>query len=349
MASKREQKLDESGHPLTSGDQQGEFVSSNADGKPPLEQALETARHFLARQPTRPNGHCEEGPLWILRAFLSEVSGNAQSTEQDFVLGMETRELVKAMYDRNGENLTHPNADAGRKTLDRWFKRWGDLADGLAEAARDCGSDFVPHITREEAGLGRGRNRPNVYRFEAKRTEGKTKLPFPGDGEIKYTGEGRSSSKGWSLIINIIRSRYFLWVAFAAFAVQVVVFGWALMNPVKHYEEFFIGLVTLAMMYYFALPLTQRQQWNVFVAPAIYQPDDGETWLMETDKNAPKHTVQLRRVKYVGQCLTCGARVVVSDGGKRYPDQLVGRCQSYPRDHVYSFNSYSKIGKAITS
>jgi hypothetical protein len=55
----------------------------------------------------------------------------------------------------------------------------------------------------------------------------------------------------------------------------------------------------------------------------------------------------LRLVRYSAKCAVCGETVHLADGKREFPGRLVGRCSEQPREHVYSFDRHTRIGKPL--
>lgn len=56
---------------------------------------------------------------------------------------------------------------------------------------------------------------------------------------------------------------------------------------------------------------------------------------------------ELRLVIYSAKCPICEGRVEVQGGGIQFPFRLVGRCIESPREHVFSFDHVTRVGKPL--
>lgn len=59
--------------------------------------------------------------------------------------------------------------------------------------------------------------------------------------------------------------------------------------------------------------------------------------------------VEWRIVRYVATCPVCAAPMQVDRGEPDFPRRLVGRCRESPREHVYSFDRITRLGRALIS
>jgi len=89
---------------------------------------------------------------------------------------------------------------------------------------------------------------------------------------------------------------------------------------------------------------------RVEIAPWWLQPwtSDGD-WLLVFEKNKPAAPNVIKLKRYTAQCSRCGGLVRIQKGGFVYYNRLVGRCDSSPREHVFSFDHYLRVGKELVS
>jgi len=52
----------------------------------------------------------------------------------------------------------------------------------------------------------------------------------------------------------------------------------------------------------------------------------------------------IRLVRYSAPCPKCGETVHLHGGRREFPGRLIGRCDEYPAEHVYSFDRFTKTG-----
>lgn len=54
-----------------------------------------------------------------------------------------------------------------------------------------------------------------------------------------------------------------------------------------------------------------------------------------------------RLVRYTANCPVCASLVTVQPGEPDFPRRLVGRCSESPREHVFSFDRITRLGRAL--
>jgi len=74
--------------------------------------------------------------------------------------------------------------------------------------------------------------------------------------------------------------------------------------------------------------------------------DDNVT--LEFRRGTPDDDVgELAFVRYTSTCPLCGGAVVIDSGRAAFPDRLVGRCRRSAREHVFSFDPASRLGRPL--
>lgn len=61
----------------------------------------------------------------------------------------------------------------------------------------------------------------------------------------------------------------------------------------------------------------------------------------------PRPSGWLTVVRYRASCPVCGSDVDLHDGGRAFPDRIVGRCAAAPREHIYSFDPVLLEGRSL--
>src|SRR5690606_25910890 len=54
-------------------------------------------------------------------------------------------------------------------------------------------------------------------------------------------------------------------------------------------------------------------------------------------------------VRHWAVCPTCSADVDLAEGGRAFPDRIVGRCSDAPLEHVFSFHPVLLVGHPLRS
>lgn len=68
---------------------------------------------------------------------------------------------------------------------------------------------------------------------------------------------------------------------------------------------------------------------------------------VRTDSETGKAIRELRLVIYSAKCPICEGRVEVEGGGIQFPFRLVGKCIESPREHIFSFDHVTRVGKLL--
>jgi hypothetical protein len=55
----------------------------------------------------------------------------------------------------------------------------------------------------------------------------------------------------------------------------------------------------------------------------------------------------VRFVRYSSTCSICGATVYLDDGSPDFPRRMVGRCSESPREHIFSFDRVTRMGRVL--
>lgn len=56
---------------------------------------------------------------------------------------------------------------------------------------------------------------------------------------------------------------------------------------------------------------------------------------------------KLQFVIYEGKCPLCTNKVEIIQGKGRFKGRLIGECTESPREHVFSFDHVTKVGRSI--
>jgi hypothetical protein len=115
-------------------------------------------------------------------------------------------------------------------------------------------------------------------------------------------------------------------------------------------QQLVISILSLLVVPAFAAhllrPWVRAADDRITIAP-MWLPPLGETRSIQLeifDSGGNRH---LALTTYSGECRICGAAVELDDGGSEFPQRLVGRCHDSPREHVFSFDRVTRIGKVL--
>lgn len=116
-------------------------------------------------------------------------------------------------------------------------------------------------------------------------------------------------------------------VVWVVFALMVSWFGYSILKPFSDLADLRLIMAPDVMVGFTEL--------NVQLELARERPADEEPYRV------------LRLVRYSAKCAVCGETVHLADGKREFPGRLVGRCSEQPREHVYSFDRHTRIGKPL--
>lgn len=111
----------------------------------------------------------------------------------------------------------------------------------------------------------------------------------------------------------------------------IIVAAWFLKRTAERYERFLDDRIIMASESFMAFGESYVVQELVSVN------DENDNFLYKK--------VQL--TKYSGICPICTAQVFLEKGEPDFPRRIVGRCKESPREHVYSFDRVTRLGKKL--
>ncbi|WP_018149721.1 hypothetical protein [Leeia oryzae] len=97
-------------------------------------------------------------------------------------------------------------------------------------------------------------------------------------------------------------------------------------------------------------PIIQLADWRIIMAPITLfalKEDHAQLELATLSDHHSSAKREIRLVRYSAQCPKCTGKILLRDGGKQFPNRLVGRCEESPSEHVYSFDRILQIGKNL--
>ncbi len=331
----------------------------DSDSKTEISRAAECVSVFLSgyRGPEK-----EQIPFVLLSALAKETAARIDECVPLERVTFDAQELAKLC--REAAAIQGPKK--GKESS--WVsKNWAALERLLLETetslvslAREKGFQHLPRLDKQQSKGGSGQR--SQYRLLARLLpeashETRYKVPF---GGLRYTIERRRKVP-WTLWLYV--SRRFRTIRRAVLLTIMALFllGWLVLwvplilkafVPVEvDYFAILFGSSMLALGYFlFFGPLFSVNDWRVAALPFLFQPSDEHEPLLLQEFRPPGDTESRRQidlVKYTGNCPVCGDRVVVGSGGLRFWGRLVGRCRSSPREHVFSFDHVTLVGRAL--
>jgi len=324
-------------------------VPSTDATRPPLVQAAEVAWAYLvATQQTRKNN---------AYAVFSELARNTAARAGQ---GLPTAFTAV--------NLKAGVAPEAAKEPSGWLSPlWSRLTDdepqwqeGLVETARRLGSSYVPKLSKLTGS-------PALYSLEAvpiptsEATEQLVATPARG---IRYTAAAVAAPAAW--LNGALRNGVVRWtvgirwtvlggilaMTFAAIGLLwlMITLGLRVTRPVS------VGDITAVLILAGAcLTLVQVHRFldalfdlRIVMAPSFMTSISDDNVTLEFRRRVLGGQVgELAFVRYTSTCPSCGGAVVIDSGRKAFPDRLVGRCVRSAREHVFSFDPVSRVGRPL--
>lgn len=131
-----------------------------------------------------------------------------------------------------------------------------------------------------------------------------------------------------------------MWIATLAIWLE----GWPLSTLTL--VQLFTAIGLTAGLYYLAKPLLLLPHHRVTNAGLMFL---ALSEVYGQLRNMPRQGASGRArdfalVRHWGTCPICSAEVDLEDGGREFPDRLVGRCHDAPLEHVFSFDPVTLVG-----
>ena len=292
----------------------------------------------------------------LLQVTLTAVSRGDPAPEMDMLT---LREILQRV---DGDDATSAKPLSGSELKTWWQARIESLRQECA--GRDCA--WVPRLVVKTGG---GRKRPSrlMFDFEPSAIE-----------ELEEVEEQASDSGDPVLRYRMDPAKPALWLRLLVGSRPFPMHSWRgyLLLALAGLTMLFIGLIWLS---YYALwaqgqPITTailaKAGLAIFVSGGLW-------WITKPIRDLPTHRVtlagpvylavselygQLRTmrtgsdrgaprefsvVRHWGICPICSAEVDLDDGGKAFPDRLIGRCHDAPLEHVFSFDPVRLTGTSL--
>ena len=234
------------------------------------------------------------------------------------------------------------------------------LREGLIDTARNLGLGFTPRLSKLPGS-------PSIYSIEAVPLPPATTLepvsPTP-EGGVHYLPEtvaapaawlSSALQKGvvrwtvglrWTILGGILMMTFvalgLLWLTFAL--------GLKVTRPLSLGD--LMGLVGVVGAIAALIPvyrfLDHLFELRIVMAPGFLTSISQDNVTLEFRRSAPGDTIgELAFVRYTSTCPLCGGGILIDSGRAAFPDRLVGRCARSAREHVFSFDHVSRVGRPL--
>jgi hypothetical protein len=238
--------------------------------------------------------------------------------------------------------------------------------EGIQDFARHYGLEYYPWPKKDASKGGRGSN--SAYYIEARplaKNEGESS-PEIQPGELAYIRELTPTPSWWAkrLIENGYRLEgwrrglvmfYGAAILIAgglsiAFVIWIVLLKFAALSG-SEIAKIFLSLTCVLVCLRFAFaPFAKLFTWRIIMAPTSLVALDELNVQMEIvreQNSVPRNPGTIRLIRYAGICPVCSAKVELAEGGKEFPNRLIGRCVENPAEHVYSFDRFTCRGRTL--
>lgn len=141
-------------------------------------------------------------------------------------------------------------------------------------------------------------------------------------------------------------ARYaFAWLVTFAIASAISLLPLLIALSLTHPYSLETSLLALAFVgtAYLAVMLINLVRMRIIVAPFWLHTEQAGLVLQLNRDNSGESRLSL--VRYVGVCPACQGKVTIRSGGIRFYGRLVGACEHSPREHAFSFDHRTRLGK----
>jgi hypothetical protein len=237
---------------------------------------------------------------------------------------------------------------------------------GIQDFAHGCGLTCYPWPKKEESRGGRGNNSTYYVESRSLPADDNKSAPDALGGEIVYIRELTPEPSWWAK--RFISNGYRLegWrrglvmlygaailiaagvsIAFALWVFLVKLSG---LSAVDIANVFFSLTVAVAFLWFAFTPFAKLFNWRIIMAPTFLIAMKELNVQMEIVRElhpAPGNSGTIRLIRYAGACPVCRAKIELTEGGKEFPNRLIGRCRENPAEHVYSFDRFTCRGRSL--
>lgn len=307
----------------------------------------------------------------VVLAYLANTQLSLRSKAHEVL-----RELAQQTIDRLNAGqpveITTLNLKAGvapdaAKEPSGWLSpHWTKLIDaeegwqeGMADEAHRLNFKFVPKLEKLPGN-------PTLYRIAAlplTEASGRVDSPRVPDGGVAYTPETVAAPGAWlrkAWKSGIVRwtaaTRWTVALAGVAGLVFVSLVGWLLLQwavkahrPVTLADLALLGLfaaVASSVLAFFRF-FTELFDMRVVLAPTLLTPLSKDCVTLEIRPSSADSKGELVFARYTSTCPKCGGNIQLFEGGKAFPERIVGRCSRSGREHVFSFDHVLKVGRPL--
>lgn len=296
----------------------------------------------------------------LIDATISALERGDPPPEKD---GGSLYEIWRLAQDRGRDAPGTP--PRGPEVVKWWRAREGHIQ----QICRDRGCGWMPEL---HVRTGGGRQIQTVYLFHL------AQLPPDAAADVDGTSSDQGSAPEGRLIYRIDPAKPALWLRIligskpfpinswrgylllGSVAVDIVLIGliwwamahsWARAQPVTtgHLFTLTLAVVISFALWRFTRPIRLLPTWRVTLGHEGLM-----SWSTLHGQLRTMHDGETRfagrtfsMVRHWGICPICSAEIDLADGGREFPQRLVGRCSDAPMEHVFSFDPVRLTGAPL--
>lgn len=316
--------------------------------------ALEVARDWLhseggrARIPTALSG--------LIEATISAVERGDPPPEKD---GASLYEIWR---------LSRGQSSSGNPPRGPEVENWWQAREGhIRQVCQDRGCTWVPALVIRTGG---GRQNPTVYVFDirplepdestdAKSAVGQSTHPH----DLRYRIDPIKPALWLRLLVGSKPFPIKSWrgyVLLGSVGVDIVLIGlmwsvlvlsWSRPRPVTTNDLLNLGLAAVISLFVWRLsrPIRMLPARRVTLANEAFMSLSTLHGQLRTMHDGATRFAgrTFSMVRHWGVCPICAAEVDLAEGGREFPERLIGRCGDAPLEHVFSFDPVRLTGSSL--
>lgn len=269
---------------------------------------------------------------------------------------------TKAIHlDVGGNPNQQPSAWLSPLWNDIEERHYPEIEPVLIDACREAGLSSYPTLAKDHG-------KPAYYRIDAKPLPSAPALPinhaehptthvvqYKRDLSLKLSWAGKlvfSNGLRWT---PFKRFSYITWqvlslIALFIFDALLWLLLWFSTPPIAGQElvllSLAIGVPIVAYPHF--RDIFRLFEDRIMIAPewALAIKEVGATIEINRSRHPDEDSTILVQ-RYTAICPTCGWMIKLDQGKPDFPRRLVGRCEEHPREHVFSFDRMTKLGKPL--
>lgn len=298
----------------------------------------------------------------VLDALIHLTLENSEQAEE----GFSNRELLEWVSKNRKFWGCSTDGEISSKVTAEWRKLeklWKQKETGVIQRLTEIGINTKPelklvssvgggHISKYSLTLEQINN--NNHSDDAIEKRNSDELRYFEDDVDELKGAAKVFSSGF--LLTGIRKWLFLGVMLLV-ALNIIVLIFVFSLGIAEQESFgqvirFIGAFVFILWVEWSLfgAFYQVIDLRVQVAPRWAQPwSSNGDWLLVFEKNKPAAPNIIKLKRYTAKCSICGGLVRIHKGGFTNPGRLVGRCENSPREHMFSFDHYLRVGLGLSN